>query len=1055
MGTINRYEQRLIAVSRWASLGSAIAGLLVLGGWIFGIPILKSMLPGFVEMKANTAIGFILAGTSLSLYHQGPKWHKVSLICTLPLLAIALLTLGEYLLHVDFHIDEWLFNDLNNDNTRSFPGRMAPVTALCQAVLGLGLILLASPGRTARNSVVICASTSVALGSIAVLGYLYDVSALYTITAYTSMALHTALLCLIMGVALLCALPRHPPTQLLTLEDAGGHMARIMLPMVTFTPALLGFFLNMGVRSNLLPASFAVAMFATITIFIFVLLVWLAAFTLQKAEAARYQVQQVSDWQEAILNSADLTIISTDPSGTILTCNAGALKQLGYRAEEIIGNVSLTAFHDPAELAAKAVDLSRERGSVITPGIAALTTIARTGQPDENEWTYIRKDGSRLSVQLAVTPLFDHKDRLSGFLAIGRDISLRKRHERHIREQQQTIDQANRENQSILDYAGCSIISTELNGIIRSFNKGAEHLLGYQAAEMIGTHTPEAFHDAEEAASRAKQLSVELKRPVAPGFEAFVIKTHFQEQPDENEWTYIRKDGSRVPVLVTVTAQRDAENRIIGYLGIGIDITERKRLDRMKNEFVSTVSHELRTPLTSIRGALGLVLGKASENLPEKTRILLETANRNSERLAFLINDILDLEKIESGILAFSMANRDLVVVARQALAGNESYAEQHAVTLRLIEVPETAFILGDENRLLQVFSNLLSNAVKYSPAGGTVDVSIRPVGKGYRVSVRDHGPGIPAAFRPRLFQRFAQADGSDSRARGGTGLGLSITKAIIDRHDGIIGYHTEEGSGTEFYFDIPALKDDQPLITPEVLRPRMLICEDNADLAEVMAELLDAEGFACDIVHTGGQARELLAGRGYRAILLDLTLPDIGGLELARELRDDSALRSLPVIVVSGHISGHAPNMPADLDNVTGWLQKPLEFPRFREALQRAMAKVRRPQILHLEDEQDIRQITQALVEGFADYTPARNLAEARRWLAQRRFDLILIDINLPDGCGLDLLDNIDARETATVVFSGQDAPPEAAARVTAILTKSRTSNAELLAALKRILGA
>ncbi|HEX5361239.1 MAG TPA: PAS domain S-box protein, partial [Fluviicoccus sp.] len=1016
MGTGNRYEQRLIAFSLWMAGLTGISGLLVLAGWIFDIQIFKTLLPGLVTMKANTAICFMMVGLAVCLHHFAPNRRLALRLCTLPVLAAGLLTLGEYLGGQSFGIDEWLFIDNSDDRVYGFPGRMAPVTAICFSVISIAILLLEKTGQTARSCVTLCAATSVTMGVVALLGYLYDVSALYTITAYASMALHTALLCVTMGLSVLCLNPQYPPVQLLTLKGPGGHITRLMLPTVVIVPALLGFLLNKAVGSQLLPGSFAVALFAVSAIFILIILVFRAASALQQTDTARDQAQQASDWQEAILNSADQIIISTDTTGTILTCNAGALKQLGYKAAEVIGKASLTAFHDPAELAVKAHALG------CGPELDVLTRLARTGQADEGDWTYIRRNGTRFPVQLTITPLYNHAARLSGFLAIGRDISLRKRHESHIQEQQLTIDNVNRENQSILDNAACSIVSTDIHGVIRTFNKGAENLLGYRAEDLVGRETPAILHDPDEVAARARTLSAELKTPVEDGFEAFIAKARLLNGADEHEWTYIRKDGSRVPVLLTITAQRDASDRIIGWLGIAVDMTERKRLDRMKNEFVSTVSHELRTPLTSIRGALGLVLGKAAESLPEKTRLLLETANRNSERLAFLINDILDLEKIESGILAFSMTNRDLVAVARQALACNENYAEQHRVSLRLVEAPDCAFILGDENRLMQVFSNLLSNAVKYSPSGRTVDVAIRPNEEGFRVSVRDYGPGIPATFHSRIFQRFAQADSSDSRARGGTGLGLSITKAIIDRHNGMIDYRTWEGEGTEFYFDIPGLKADQAVITPEVLRPRMLICEDNPDLAEVMAELLDAEGIACDIVHSGQLALKQLAARRYRAIVLDLTLPDMSGLDLTRQLRDDPQLHSLPVIVVSGHISGLNPDMPADLVNVTGWLQKPLEFPRFKQALHKSLTQARRPQMLHLEDEQDIQQIVQTLVEGLADYTPVRTLADARRLLAGHHFDLLLLDLGLPDGNGLDLLKEVEDRETSVVVFSGQD---------------------------------
>lgn len=260
-----------------------------------------------------------------------------------------------------------------------------------------------------------------------------------------------------------------------------------------------------------------------------------------------------------------------------------------------------------------------------------------------------------------------------------------------------------------------------------------------------------------------------------------------------------RKDGSIFPIEFYLKPMQQGTNTL--FVCFIRDISERTRIERMKSEFVSTVSHELRTPLTSIRGALGLVLGKASVGISDKAKSLLETARRNSERLTLLINDILDLEKIESGHLSLQMQAVDLVKIAQQAVIANEGYAAQHQVSLVLNPSIKQARVMGDEHRLLQVFANLISNAVKFSYPQATVDISIQAQQNGFRVGVKDYGQGIPESFRPHIFSRFAQADSSDTRAKGGTGLGLSITKAIIDSHGGTLAYQSEQGIGTEFYF--------------------------------------------------------------------------------------------------------------------------------------------------------------------------------------------------------------------------------------------------------------
>jgi PAS domain S-box-containing protein len=237
--------------------------------------------------------------------------------------------------------------------------------------------------------------------------------------------------------------------------------------------------------------------------------------------------------------------------------------------------------------------------------------------------------------------------------------------------------------------------------------------------------------------------------------------------------------------------------------GVVRDVDERKRVDHMKDEFIS-VSHELRTPLTSIRGALGLLAGGVAGELTPQASNLLDIAASNSERLVRLINDILDIEKVESGNLGFRLEPLDLASVLKEALEINAVYARYYDVALRPVRSEPGVVVLGDPDRLQQVLANLLSNAAKFSPHGGTVEVEmVREAGR-VRISVSDHGPGIPEEFRSRVFERFAQADHSVARQERGTGLGLSISKAIVERHGGRIWFESEPGMRTTFSFDLP-----------------------------------------------------------------------------------------------------------------------------------------------------------------------------------------------------------------------------------------------------------
>ncbi len=241
------------------------------------------------------------------------------------------------------------------------------------------------------------------------------------------------------------------------------------------------------------------------------------------------------------------------------------------------------------------------------------------------------------------------------------------------------------------------------------------------------------------------------------------------------------------------------------------DVSERRSIERMKDEFVATVSHELRTPLTSILGSLGLLLGGVSGELSDEARSMLEVADRNGRRLLRLINDLLDLEKLEAGRMTFRIEQLSLVSLVEHAVEANRGYAAAHGVTLEVIRATaESAEVRVDAERLLQVLANLLSNAVKFAPGGSAVTVRIRRLGDGFEVGVRDRGPGIPEALAPRLFERFVQADVPERRRTGSTGLGLAISRTIVERMGGSIGFRSPVDGGTEFWFRLPAA--EQPV---------------------------------------------------------------------------------------------------------------------------------------------------------------------------------------------------------------------------------------------------
>ena len=320
-------------------------------------------------------------------------------------------------------------------------------------------------------------------------------------------------------------------------------------------------------------------------------------------------------------------------------------------------------------------------------------------------------------------------------------------------------------------------------------NHGATAQLGYTQEELLA-RTPMDLNAEFDEASYRKRLE-----PLVTG--AVPMATY--------EAVHHHKKGHAIPVEVSIQyiAGLGEDPR---FVKISRNIADRQRVDKLKSEFVSMVSHELRTPLTAIRGALGLVANGITGVLPEQAQEYVNIALANSERLGRLINDILDLDKIQSGDVEMNNKLVDLAEVIKQAIRTNVAISESNAITINFVPDPRKIEVLADEDRLIQVLTNLISNAVKFSSSGQTVELSVVGRCSRIRVSVRDHGPGVAPEFRNRIFQRFAQADSSTTRSTTGTGLGLSISKGLIEQMNGDIGFENAEGGGAIFYFDLPWL---------------------------------------------------------------------------------------------------------------------------------------------------------------------------------------------------------------------------------------------------------
>ncbi|MFN7108048.1 MAG: response regulator [Brevundimonas sp.] len=589
---------------------------------------------------------------------------------------------------------------------------------------------------------------------------------------------------------------------------------------------------------------------------------------------------------------------------------------------------------------------------------------------------------------------------------------------------------------AIFDGAMDGIVTLNPSGSIESVNAAAAQMFGYEAAELDRRDVSLLIDIAPDGQGEF------LKRL---GASQGALEGGLLRQMDAQ-----RKTGETFPVDVALGAMTLPSG--VHVVAIIRDISERRRMEQLKDEFVSTVSHELRTPLTSIAGSLGLLAGGVAGVLPEKAARLIQIAQANSQRLVRLINDILDIEKIESGKLRLDMVPLDLRDIAKRSVEGVSGYADDLNVRL-LLSDGEPVSVRGDADRLIQVVTNLLSNALKFSPSGGQVRVTVDPTTRLARLSVVDEGPGIPDAFRARIFSKFAQADGSDTRAKGGTGLGLAIAREIAERHGGRLWFESAEGQGATFHLDLPLVEETRA--TTDTDGPRLLIVEDDADAAEILREMLERDGFAADVVPTGREALSAARTGVYSALLVDLQLPDADGIGLIRALRAKPETRDLPVVVVSADTArGMARGRSLE---VVDWLEKPFDQDRLRAAVAAIYQRTtdRKPRILHVDDDRDILEVTASALGASVDIVQAESLASARAELAKFKPDLVILDLGLPDGSGMELLHDLGdetGRTVPVIVYSAQEMDGALADRVEAVLTKSRTSLAGLARTVRRL---
>lgn len=598
------------------------------------------------------------------------------------------------------------------------------------------------------------------------------------------------------------------------------------------------------------------------------------------------------------------------------------------------------------------------------------------------------------------------------------------------RAQQQVADATARQT-AIFRHSLDAIILVNPSGSMEMLNPAAERLFGYPSQQLL-------------------RRDLSLIVDIAPGEGRFLdrlgVVGDVIAAPLRTPLEARTATGAVVPVEVALGTMplNDGMHIVAAFR----DISERAKAEQMRDQFLSTISHELRTPLTSILGSLGLLRGGADQELPPDAQRLVVIAENNAHRLIRLVNDLLDVEKMQAGLMTFDFAQWDMHDIAGRSLDAVRGMAATRNIHLDLISGAGPMPIHGDTDRLMQVVLNLLSNAISYSPEGGTVTLRLDTQSGHGQVAVIDQGPGIPPDLRERLFTRFAQSAHRIGPTPG-TGLGLAISREIVHSHSGQIWWeparNTATGTGSVFTFTVP-LWNGFSRQRDRIGAPRLLLFCDTVE-AETIRATISRREILTDVVADRNAALAALANRHYVALILDVQFAGQNALATLKDIRADPQHRSLPIIAIASEIPALPAKETAALD-VIDWIAKPIASSRLDHALGTAVerAAVAMPLVLHIDDDTDTLELTARALSGHARIAKASDLSTARHILAEQNVDLLIVDIALPDGSGLDILADLDRagsdRIIPVIVYSAQyTGSASFAPNVKAVLLKSKRS--------------
>ena len=794
--------------------------------------------------------------------------------------------------------------------------------------------------------------------------------------------------------------------------------------------------------------------------------------------------------QNAIFNSANFSSIATDAKGVIQIFNVGAERMLGYKAAEVVNQITPADISDPQEVIVRAKVLSAELGTTITPGFEALVFKASRGIEDIYELTYFRKDGSRFPAVVSVTALRDARDTIIGYLLIGTDNTARKQ----VEEERVKLDQRLRDQhfytRSLIESNIDALMTTDPRGIITDVNKQTEALTGCTRDELIGAPFKNYFTDPARA-------------------EAGIKRVLNEGSVTNYELTARARGGKQTVVSYNATTFHDRDRVLQGVFASARDMTALKQYEhtlqqknveledasRMKSEFLANMSHELRTPLNAIIGFSEILRDGLIGEMTEQQRGFIGDIFGSGQHLLALINDILDLSKVEAGKMLLDLEPVPVSALLRNSLSIVREKAADRRIHLSMEGAADVGVIEADGRKVKQIVYNLLSNAVKFTEEGGNVTLRTARVKRDavgritgpwagrvfpladnpfedfLEISVTDGGIGITPEGLAQLFKPFSQIDSGLARKFEGTGLGLAMVKLLADLHGGAVAVESAVGEGSRFTVWLPFRSPVDASVTESIVAPQTarvglpgesiaLVVEDDLKSAELIRVQLEAEGFT--VVHAASAEAGLALAEQQppSLITLDIMLPDMDGWEFLGRIKAMPALRRVPIVIIS-IVSDSEKGFALGAAAV---MQKPISRKELFESLVGLGLLPLTPggelKVLVVDDDaKALKLAVMGMRELAATVLEASGGQEAIELARQELPDLIVLDLLMPEVNGFDVVEALQEQASTAripiLVITAKQLDADDRARlngyVTAIMEKGTDQQSRFLGEVRR----